>query len=139
MVLNPGSSSVGLQSHFVSGAVPKDIQSVMEKFAGLGVDVAVTELDIRILLPADDKAISAQAAEYASVVRACRSVPRCVGVTTWGLTDAHSWIPSFFPGFGAALPFDEAHRSKPAVAAMTMAWAKSAPWPAHWGKGLIRP
>src|SRR5271155_5654639 len=52
---------VGLQSHFVSGVAPRDIQSVMEKFAGLGVDVAVTELDLRVRLPADGKAIFAQA------------------------------------------------------------------------------
>jgi endo-1,4-beta-xylanase len=113
---------VGLQSHFVAGAVPKDIQSVMEKFAGLGVDVAVTELDLRIRLPADDTALATQAADYASIVRACRATPRCVGVTTWGVTDDRSWIPSFFSGYGAALPFDEAYRPKRAVAAMTEAW-----------------
>jgi endo-1,4-beta-xylanase len=113
---------VGLQSHFVAGAAPKDIQPVMEKFAGLGVDVAVTELDLRIRLPADDKALATQAADYASVVRACRATPRCVGVTTWGVTDDRSWIPSFFSGYGAALPFDEAYRPKPAVAAMIKAW-----------------
>ena len=113
---------VGLQSHFVAGAAPKDIQSVMEKFAGLGVDVAVTELDLRIRLPADDKALATQAADYASIVRACRATPRCVGVTTWGITDDRSWIPSFFSGYGAALPFDEAYRPKRAVAAMTEAW-----------------
>ena len=113
---------VGLQSHFVAGALPKDIQSVMEKFAGLGVDAAVTELDLRIRLPADDKALATQAADYASIVRACRETPRCVGVTTWGITDDRSWIPSFFSGYGAALPFDKAYRPKRAVAAMTEAW-----------------
>jgi endo-1,4-beta-xylanase len=113
---------VGLQSHFVAGAVPEDIQSVMEKFAGLEIDVAVTELDLRIRLPADDKALATQAADYASIVRACRATPRCVGVTTWGITDDRSWIPSFFSGYGAALPFDETYRPKPAVAAMTEAW-----------------
>jgi endo-1,4-beta-xylanase len=68
-----------------------------------------------------------QAADYASVVRACRATPRCVGVTTWGVTDDRSWIPSFFSGYGAALPFDEAHRPKPAVAAMIEAFTKAAP------------
>jgi endo-1,4-beta-xylanase len=118
---------VGLQSHFVAGAVPKDIQSVMEKFAGLGVDVAVTELDLRVRLPADDRALAAQAADYASIVRACRATPRCVGVTTWGITDDHSWIPSFFAGYGAALPFDAAYQPKPAVAAMIEALTAHAP------------
>jgi endo-1,4-beta-xylanase len=118
---------VGLQSHFVAGSAPGDLQEVMEQFAALGVDVAVTELDLRIRLPANLKSLAAQAGDYASVVRACRSTARCVGVTTWGITDDRSWIPSFFSGYGAALPFDEAYRPKPAVAAMTEAWTAPAP------------
>ncbi len=111
----------GLQSHFVAGAAPKDLGAVMDEFAALGVDVAVTELDLRIRLPADDKSLAVQAADYASVVRACRATPRCVGVTTWGITDDRSWIPSFFSGYGAALPFDENYQPKPAVSAMIKA------------------
>jgi hypothetical protein len=36
----------------------------------------------------------------------------------WGFTDAHSWIPALRPGWGAALPFDEAYRPKPAYDAL---------------------
>ncbi len=118
---------VGLQSHFVGGAAPRDIQSVMEKFAKLGVDVAVTELDLRLRLPPDEKTLATQAADYASIARACRATPRCVGITTWGLADNHSWVPGFFSGYGAALPFDEASRPKPAVAAMIAAFTEAAP------------
>ena len=99
----------------------------MQKFASLGVDVAVTELDIRIRLPADDKALAEQADDYGSVVRACRETPRCVGVTTWGITDDRSWVPSFFSGYGAALPFDEHYRPKPAVAAIIDGFTEKAP------------
>jgi endo-1,4-beta-xylanase len=109
---------VGLQSHFVVGKAPADLEGVMAEFASLDVDVAVTELDLRLPLPADDKALARQADDYASVVRACRETVRCVGVTTWGITDDRSWIPSFFSGYGAALPFDENYRPKPAVAAI---------------------
>ena len=42
---------VGLQSHFTLASAPADLQQVMERFASLGVDVAVTELDIQIPLP----------------------------------------------------------------------------------------
>ena len=99
----------------------------MQKFGSLGVDVAVTELDLRVRLPADAKTLAAQAADYASIVSACRETPRCVGVTTWGITDDRSWIPSFFSGYGAALPFDENDRPKPAVAAIIEAFTKPAP------------
>jgi endo-1,4-beta-xylanase len=115
---------VGLQSHFVAGAVPRDLQATMARFASLGVDVAITELDLRIRLPADESSLAAQAADYAAIVRACRATPRCVGVTTWGITDDRSWIPSFFSGYGAALPFDESYQPKPAVGAMIKAWTE---------------
>jgi endo-1,4-beta-xylanase len=118
---------VGLQSHFVAGATPADFGAVAQKFGSLGVDVAVTELDLRIRLPADDKALATQADDYASVVRACRETPRCVGVTTWGVADDRSWVPSFFSGYGAALAFDENYRPKPAVAAIIEGFAKKAP------------
>jgi endo-1,4-beta-xylanase len=48
-------------------------------------------------------------------------------VTTWGIADNHSWVPSVFPGFGAALPFDAEYRPKPAVAAMIEAWRAPSP------------
>ena len=76
---------VGLQSHFVSGSAPADLAAVMADFAALGVDVAVTELDLRILLPASKQSLLTQADDYGSVVRACRATARCVGVTTWGI------------------------------------------------------
>ena len=113
---------VGLQSHFVAGAVPQDLQAVLRQFAALGVDVAVTELDLRVRLPTTEAALETQAADYAEVVRACRATPRCVGVTTWGIADDRSWIPSFFSGYGAALPFDDNDRPKPAVGAIIKAW-----------------
>ena len=71
--------------------------------------------------------LAAQADDYASVVRACRETPRCVGVTTWGITDDRSWVPSFFSGYGAALPFDENYRPKPAVAAIIDGFTEKAP------------
>ncbi|HXZ14559.1 MAG TPA: endo-1,4-beta-xylanase [Roseiarcus sp.] len=114
---------VGLQSHFVLGSVPADLSAVMRAFASLGVDVAVTELDIRIRLPASAADVERQAEEYAFVVDACRAARRCVGVTTWGLTDDRSWVPSVFAGYGAALPFDPDGRPKPAAEAMAQAFA----------------
>jgi endo-1,4-beta-xylanase len=105
---------VGLQSHFIAGHTPSDLRMVMEEFAALGVDLALTELDVRVKTPPDAQSLAVQAADYAAVVGACRAVSRCVGITAWGITDDHSWIPSFFSGYGAALPFDENYRPKPA-------------------------
>ena len=39
---------VGFQSHFIVGEVPTDLQANLQRFADVGVDVAITELDIRV-------------------------------------------------------------------------------------------
>jgi endo-1,4-beta-xylanase len=109
---------VGLQGHFVLGRVPSDLRETIAKFAALGLDVAITELDIRVKLPADAKSLAEQAEDYRTVVEACLAVARCVGVSTWGVADGHSWIPSFFSGYGAALLFDESYRPKAAYSAI---------------------
>jgi len=116
---------VGFESHFVAGKAPDDMREVMQAFANLGVDVAVTELDLRVKTPPDAKALDAQAADYAKVIGACVAVKQCVGVSTWGVTDAHSWIPFFFAGYGAALPFDENYQPKPAFFAAIDAFTRA--------------
>ncbi|WP_236242626.1 endo-1,4-beta-xylanase [Streptomyces sp. CC228A] len=105
---------VGLQAHLIVGQVPPSLQANIQRFADLGVDVAVTELDIRMQLPATEAKLAQQKADYAAVTRACLAVSRCVGVTVWGFTDSDSWIPDFFEGQGAATPYDEGFRPKPA-------------------------
>jgi endo-1,4-beta-xylanase len=105
---------VGFESHFILGQVPSSMQSNMARFAALGVDVAVTELDDRIQLPATAANLTQQANDYAAVVNACLAVSRCVGVSQWGVGDADSWIPSAFSGYGAATMYDNNYQPKPA-------------------------
>jgi endo-1,4-beta-xylanase len=105
---------VGFESHFILGQIPSTLQANMARFAALGVDVAVTELDDRIQLPASSANLQQQASEFAGVVNSCLAVTRCVGVTQWGIGDADSWIPGFFSGFGAATMFDNNYQPKPA-------------------------
>lgn len=105
---------VGLQGHLIVGQVPASIQQNIERFAALGLDVEITELDIRIPVPADANELAQQATDYGRVVAACAAVTRCRGITTWGVSDGASWIPDFFPGYGAALLFDAGFRAKPA-------------------------
>jgi endo-1,4-beta-xylanase len=112
---------VGLQGHFILNSLPSGIQQNIQRFANLGVDVSLTEVDIRMQLPADTTKLSQQASNYSSVLNACLAVPRCVSFTTWGFTDAHSWVPGTFSGQGAALPFNENFQPKPAYNAMIQA------------------
>ncbi|MCC9306523.1 endo-1,4-beta-xylanase [Kitasatospora sp. RB6PN24] len=108
---------IGFESHFIVGQVPSDMQANMQRFANLGLDVAVTELDDRVQLPASGSDLQQQATDYAAVVRDCLAVSRCVGVSQWGIDDAHSWIPGAFPGYGAATMYDGNDQPKPAYGA----------------------
>ncbi|KAK0384413.1 hypothetical protein NLU13_8500 [Sarocladium strictum] len=116
--------AVGFQGHLVVGQVASytEYQSNFEAFTDLGVEVAFTELDIRMELPSTTQKLQQQATDYGNVIRACALTEKCIGVTTWGLTDAHSWIPSTFSGYGDALPWDSNYQKKPAYNAILEAW-----------------
>ena len=98
---------VGFQCHFIVGEVPTSFQSVLEQFTALGIEVAITELDIRMTLPATQALLAQQQRDYQTVVSACMAVSRCVGITLWDWTDKFSFVPGTFPGQGAACPWDQ--------------------------------
>ncbi|MGC3002475.1 endo-1,4-beta-xylanase [Streptomyces sp. G35A] len=101
---------VGFQSHFNSASpVPSDYRANLQRFADLGVEVQITELDI-------EGSGTAQATHYGNVVRACLAVTRCTGITVWGIPDKYSWRAS-----GTPLLFDDDYRKKPAYQAVLSA------------------
>jgi endo-1,4-beta-xylanase len=115
---------VGFQAHFdLDNPFPADMQANMQRFADLGLDVAVTELDVRIPTPATPQELADEANYYKGAVSACVAVQRCVGVTVWGFTDKYSWVPYSFPGKGAADIYDENYAPKPAWAAVAEAFS----------------
>ncbi|KAG8736697.1 hypothetical protein FRC10_009042 [Ceratobasidium sp. 414] len=116
-------NGIGFQAHLVVNSFSRTFQANFERFAALGLDVAYTELDIRMTLPATDALLASQAENYSYVVKACLAVSRCVGITTWDTSDDHSWIPGVFPGQGAALLFDANKKPKPAYYAVADALA----------------
>lgn len=65
----------------------RTFQANFERFAALGLDVALTELDIRFTLPSNATLLASQAENYAYVVNSCLAVSRCVGITTWDTSD----------------------------------------------------
>ncbi|KAI5836372.1 glycoside hydrolase family 10 protein [Schizophyllum commune Tattone D] len=105
---------IGMQAHLIVGSVPTTIQENIARFTALGLEVALTELDIRMPVPAAEADLEQQKADYEAVVGACAAVEGCVGVTVWDYTDKYSWVPSVFDGYGAALPWDENLEKKPA-------------------------
>ncbi|RDW62201.1 beta-xylanase-2 [Coleophoma cylindrospora] len=95
---------VGLQSHFIVGSTPTIDQQIsnMKSFTDLGVDVAITELDIRLLLPSNATNLQQQSKDYEASVGACVQVEGCVGITVWDFWDPVSWVPGVFAGYGDA-------------------------------------
>ncbi|WP_123603033.1 endo-1,4-beta-xylanase [Micromonospora sp. Llam0] len=90
---------VGLQSHLGTSLDPTYQQNI-QRFADLGVDVQITELDIQ--------QGGNQANMYGQVTRACLAVARCTGITVWGVLDPDSWRtganPLLFDGNGNKKP-----------------------------------
>jgi endo-1,4-beta-xylanase len=116
-------NGIGFESHFILGQVPSDMEANMQRFANLGLDVAVTELDDRITLPATSANLTQQATDFSNVVKDCLGVSRCVGVTQWAVGDADSWVPGTFSGQGAATMFDQSYNPKAAFTAVQNALA----------------
>ena len=105
---------IGFESHFIVGQIPSSLQANMQRFAALGLDVAITELDDRMPTPASSGNLQQQATDDANVVKACLAIASCPGITQWNISDADSWIPGTFPGYGAATLFDNNYQPKPA-------------------------
>ncbi|WP_327351596.1 endo-1,4-beta-xylanase [Streptomyces sp. NBC_01304] len=95
---------VGFQSHFNNDSpYNSNFRTTLQSFAALGVDVAITELDIQ----------GASATTYANVTNDCLAVARCLGITVWGVRDTDSWRPEHSP-----LLFNGDGSKKPAYTAV---------------------
>ena len=108
---------VGLQNHMSNRwhSPAPYIDEAMRRFAEMGLDVAVTEMDVRTDTGGPHAAeLEAQKQIFEASARACRFQPRCTSFSTWGVSDRYSW-------FGAGpmpLLFDSDVNPKPAFAAV---------------------
>jgi len=118
---------VGLQMHVpVQGHPrPDDVAANMARLAGLGLEIHITEMDVRLPLPVTEEALAAQARVYGDLLQVCLDCPACTALIQWGVSDRHSWVPHFFEGTGAALILDEAYRPKPAYRALVRILGKA--------------
>lgn len=120
---------IGFQMH-ISGINYASLRSNLKRFNDLGLDLHITEMDVRI--PIDTNGVSmaadleSQAEIYWNVLGVALSQPRFKAFQTWGFTDKDSWVPGFYPGYGNALPFDKNYQRKPAYWAIWNALANQA-------------
>jgi endo-1,4-beta-xylanase len=120
-------NGVGLQMHVTLDDAPSqsDISTNMARLGALGLEVHVSEMDVR--LPVDSNGVASaadlasQARIYQDVFAACQANSNCTAFLTWGISDRYSWIPSVYPGYGAGLLLDREYNPKPAYRAMSAA------------------
>lgn len=95
---------IGLQAHMTSESTPTQntptpsrakLTSVLNSLTKLNVDVAYTELDIRMNTPANQQKLKTNADAFARMVGSCMDVKRCVGITVWVCSSVHK--KTYFP------------------------------------------
>ena len=110
---------VGWQMHVSNEfKITKEHRDNIRRLAQLGLEVSITELDVRMKLPLKKDALAKQARAYGDVTSLCLSEPNCKAMVLWGFTDMYSWVPQTFRGEGDALIFDRDYAPKPAYSAI---------------------
>ncbi len=123
---------LGIQGHLEIGAKPfsaRKLRHFIATVAAMGIEIAVTELDVVDAAAPGDIARRDQivADEYRRFLEVMLDEPATRTVFTWGLSDRHSWIVRRESGEntwrtdGAAsrpLPFDAALTPKPSWASL---------------------
>ncbi len=118
---------VGFQCHFHTGWTPSTpLLAQMKRFAALGLRVSITEFDCAIK---DGGTTTTQATQYSNMMKAALAVgDKFDKFTTWGFTDASTWLPGQNP-----LPFTADYKPKPAYTAMLNALGGNVTTPTNPG------
>jgi endo-1,4-beta-xylanase len=101
---------VGLQTHLTESwrRSSRELRHTMRRYASLGLAVDVSEMDVAI--GPGPRALARQGRIYRAVASACREIRACGRFTTWGFTDASTWLGRS----RRPLPFDVRGAPKPA-------------------------
>jgi endo-1,4-beta-xylanase len=110
---------VGWQMHQVNGfrIQPANVTNA-RRLADLGLEISITEMDVRINLPDTAEKLAQQSDAYRDAINFCLTQPNCKALLMWGFTDKYSWIPGTFAGWGDALILDMSYQPKPAYFAI---------------------
>jgi len=116
---------VGFQLHVdidYSAAIPGVVEN-MKRYEAIGIDVHMTEIDIKCRLKEDktcvewtDETLALQTKAYEGLLRACLEAKNCKSFETWGFTDKYSWLRET-PNMNG-LPFDKDFQKKGAYTGM---------------------
>jgi endo-1,4-beta-xylanase len=112
----------GMQFHMTLGSTDANITAAINSAIATGLKVHISELDIRLnssksqTFPFTTALATQQSDRYQFVIKTYKSIPAAqqYGITTWNVTDADSWIPSWQGAPDYPLPFDANYQRKAA-------------------------
>lgn len=82
----------GLQCHLTTGQLDTlKLEKNIRRYAELGMDCIITELDIALANPYAADALDTQAKEYGAITRVFLRNDNCPSMLVWGISDNHSW------------------------------------------------
>jgi endo-1,4-beta-xylanase len=107
---------VGLQMHVDLNAVPPpgEVAANMARLDELGLEVQITEMDVRLGPEITPEKLQRQADIYRGMLSVCLQVENCNTLVVWGATDAYSWLPELTGMPDAGVLFDPHYQPKPA-------------------------
>lgn len=127
---------VGLQAHLnlndtkPGGPVtPERLGENIQRLGELGLQVQITEMDVKFQGQATEDILRQQAGDYWNVLDTCLSSGYCTAFVVWGVSDRYSWLKeaSFFNNPDVEpLLFDDAYQPKPAYYAVLDVLARHA-------------
>jgi endo-1,4-beta-xylanase len=131
---------LGIQGHLEIGAKPfsaRKLRDFLAEVAGMGIEIAVTELDVVDAAAPGDIARRDHmvADEYRRFLEVMLDEPAVRSVFTWGLSDRHSWLVRRESGENTwrtdglpprPLPFDDALAPKTAWTSLALCLAGGA-------------
>lgn len=124
---------VGLQSHFALRTInTPGIARNIQRLGELGLQVQITEVDVRYQGATTPAILQLQAGDFAKLLATCLDSPYCTAFTTWGVSDRYSWLRRRDLGFFdnptvAPLLFDDDFQPKPAYFAVRDVLAQGRP------------
>jgi endo-1,4-beta-xylanase len=115
-------SGIGMQMHVnVDNPSPAAIEATIERFAELGVEVHITELDVSVYTDnttsydtVPEELLIQQGYRYYDLFEVFKRQADHIGsVTFWGMADDHTWLTDRpIPRVDAPMPFDQQQQAK---------------------------
>lgn len=105
---------IGMQMHIFSKGIDYDkFAKNMKRYADLGLETYVTEMDVEISKNPSESELENQANVYRAVLNRCLNQPACKALQMWGFTDNYYWTLPDKPGKADPLIFDSSYKPKP--------------------------